>query len=696
VFFLILVVFGFLISDEVFSFQDGKSTLENIIEIIKEILFSTSDMLSGHVVANVNANCPSGLVSFWKGESDAADSVGGNGGTAYGGVSYASGVVGQAFSFDGVDDYVVVPDNSNLDINGPISISAWIKPASLFDSSSTSHFTILAKDNLGATYSYPYFSYLFYLQRDSGRLAFAKSDGIPNNGNVGNSDAVYSTTSSWDPNRWYYVVATWDGTTGVDSLKIYVNGVLEGTAAAKESFIHDVAGPLQISVSSFPFSGLIDEVAIYNRELTVDEIQQNYQLGLLGKGYCDTNQMSSICGNGVVESGEECDDGNLVDGDGCSSDCKIEISADSDGDGISDNVDNCPNVYNPDQIDYDNDGIGDACDDFFNYEGIATGSGAFKQEYCAYFSDTLDIDNDGLLDCTVDLCPGIYDPLNKDSDGDFVGDVCDSCNDVDGDGLGESTYVYVIENPANVEVRAISLNYPGNYFVKVSHQYGHRKVEVYNRYFYNRLFSGMGGTSTYTGPFDGKIDLYDDAGNYAGYIDLFIPAVHYSVNWYIDSKFYTEVGCKMDNCLLDYNPDQVDYDNDKIGDVCDDYFGSGSGGFRQEYCEYFGSTLDLDNDGLLDCTVDLCPGVYDTTNSDLDQDFIGDACDGCVDVDGDGLGEDVGFGVKSCLVDSCPNVYNDYNLVDSGFVTRDTRLLGILEQMRLCCLLRGMLLACLR
>jgi hypothetical protein len=74
---------------------------------------------------------------------------------------------------------------------------------------------------------------------------------------------------------------------------------------------------------------------------------------------------------------------------------------DSDDDGIADQIDNCPLVANPDQVDSDNDGKGDACDDF------------------------LDSDSDGIADQT-DNCPLVANPDQVDSDNDGKGDVCDN------------------------------------------------------------------------------------------------------------------------------------------------------------------------------------------------------------------------------------------------------------------------------
>src|SRR5438477_9759039 len=71
-----------------------------------------------------------GLVAWWRGESNALDSVGGHDGTVQNGVTFEAGKFGQAFSF-GPDNnppntHVVVPDSEAFKLTNSLSISAWI------------------------------------------------------------------------------------------------------------------------------------------------------------------------------------------------------------------------------------------------------------------------------------------------------------------------------------------------------------------------------------------------------------------------------------------------------------------------------------------------------------------------------------------------------------------------------------------
>ena len=66
-------------------------------------------------------------------------------------------------------------------------------------------------------------------------------------------------------------------------------------------------------------------------------------------------------GDGITDDLDTCSDspeGSTVDTNGCA-----DSQKDTDGDGIFDDVDNCPLIVNPDQADWNNNGVGDACGD---------------------------------------------------------------------------------------------------------------------------------------------------------------------------------------------------------------------------------------------------------------------------------------------------------------------------------------------
>jgi len=101
----------------------------------------------------------------------------------------------------------------------------------------------------------------------------------------------------------------------------------------------------------------------------------------------------------------------------------VSSPADTDGDGLDNDKDDCPRVFNPvrpmdggKQADFDGDGQGDACDPCPLEAGATT---------CKSF-DPNDGDGDGVPNATDD-CPGVADPAQADADGDKKGDACDAC-----------------------------------------------------------------------------------------------------------------------------------------------------------------------------------------------------------------------------------------------------------------------------
>jgi hypothetical protein len=227
-------------------------------------------VLSSNAVLTVNpplcAPPPEGLVSWWRGEGNASDGTGTNHGTLMNGATFAAGEVGQAFFFDGVDDYISISDSPSLhSLTTNITIEVWIK-VNWFNPGLDWTALVTKGDS----------SWQLRRHGRSSHIGFSTS-GL-NYGDLEGSRNI-------DDGQWHHVAAVYDGNTKY----IYVDGMLDAYAPATGSIAQNDY-PICIGenaetmwFSDRHFNGMIDEVSIYNRSLSASEIQTIYNASVLGK-----------------------------------------------------------------------------------------------------------------------------------------------------------------------------------------------------------------------------------------------------------------------------------------------------------------------------------------------------------------------------------------------------------------------------
>ncbi|OGF80556.1 hypothetical protein A2930_03115 [Candidatus Giovannonibacteria bacterium RIFCSPLOWO2_01_FULL_45_34] len=216
-----------------------------------------------------NDSLQKGLVGYWSFDGKdmanitAYDRSGNtNNGTLTGGPTRAIGKLGQGLSFDGSNDYVRATRSSSLNgaFDGAYSVSMWFKSNSsatiktfyhISDASSGSHMAFFNYQSVGKVTMY--------------------------SRNATLADTLESNTSNLNNDVWRMVTFIQTGT----NMLIYIDGVLDNSRAngtlVTSSDIDLFIGARSFSDRFFP--GLIDDVRIYNRALSADEIKRLYKIG---------------------------------------------------------------------------------------------------------------------------------------------------------------------------------------------------------------------------------------------------------------------------------------------------------------------------------------------------------------------------------------------------------------------------------
>jgi hypothetical protein len=168
---------------------------------------------------------------------------------------FVAGRFGNALSFDGVNDWVTVPDSNSLDLSSAMTMDAWVRPTAR-----TGWHTLLLKE-AGGQMAYEMYANDAAVSRPA---AYFTTPGGAIRGVTG--------TAALPLNAWSHVAVSYDG----NNMRFYVNGALVRTQARTGAILTSNGvlhiGGNEVWGGEF-FAGLIDEVRIYSRALTPTEIQ---------------------------------------------------------------------------------------------------------------------------------------------------------------------------------------------------------------------------------------------------------------------------------------------------------------------------------------------------------------------------------------------------------------------------------------
>ena len=243
------------------------------------------DVSQGYNNSDLNGN--NGLVSYWHFDEaswagtsgEVKDAMGLNNGTGNGGVNTtASGVYYRSGNFNG-SSYISKTITSSLNITKNITISAWIKKANLSQEA-----IIVCRGDKGSSNSWR----AYCLYTGSSATIMLITDGT----NTG------SVTSSDIDNNWHLITGTVSFNSTGANISIYIDGIFNGLStpninSTNPAPLGDGIGIGARNYNGGNFNGSIDDVMIFNRSLTSDEVKELYVKGRALWNYTSYQNLST-------------------------------------------------------------------------------------------------------------------------------------------------------------------------------------------------------------------------------------------------------------------------------------------------------------------------------------------------------------------------------------------------------------------
>lgn len=183
----------------------------------------------------------------------------GNNGEMAGAPEHVAGKFGKALQFDGQNDWVEIPHDDILTVDKDFTVMAWINPERITGPNDAQWQGILAKSNNPRSYS-------FYTERNSNCLHLSVGGGSTCQGDI-------------ELNEWQHVVGQMEDGTH----RYYINGENVGESGGKQNPPGKADTATVVIAKTHEgnrqFLGLIDEVRIWNRALSEEEVIEQMEKG---------------------------------------------------------------------------------------------------------------------------------------------------------------------------------------------------------------------------------------------------------------------------------------------------------------------------------------------------------------------------------------------------------------------------------
>ena len=168
-----------------------------------------------------------------------------------------------AFEFDGVDGKIEVDYSNDFNFSNisGFTVMAWVKPNDL----------VVNDADIVTQYHSPSDNRGWILQIRNGKSRFV---GCSNGSDLGSCEYAYGTTLANESGTWYHLAGTWNGS----KLQIYLNGVAEDNTPPTLTFMHSSSRSIRLGydAASEDFNGTMDDVMIFNRSLSAEQISALY------------------------------------------------------------------------------------------------------------------------------------------------------------------------------------------------------------------------------------------------------------------------------------------------------------------------------------------------------------------------------------------------------------------------------------